>query len=223
MLSNVGNKIKDTKGLVFLERLKYGLYLITHPIDGFWDLNRAKRGGLGVAFCIAGLFFLSVLCKRQLTEWYFGEYYTLRLNVLSEFFTQLGPYALWCVSSWCITSLMDGEGTIKDITMATCYSLIPLVLANFVYVLLSYMLTGRENLILQLVAQVGVVWSYGLIFLSVVVTHQYTVAKSVLVTVLSLLGIVVIMCLGLLVFYLVQQLVGFALDVFKEFSLRIAE
>ena len=38
------------------------------------------------------------------------------------------PFALWTISNWCLTTLFDGEGSYKDIFIATCYSLMPLVI-----------------------------------------------------------------------------------------------
>ena len=33
----------------FFETLRYSLYVIFHPADGFWDLIHAKRGSYGAA------------------------------------------------------------------------------------------------------------------------------------------------------------------------------
>ena len=38
-----------------LSSLRYSLYVIFHPFDGFWDLSREKRGSLGAANIIVFL------------------------------------------------------------------------------------------------------------------------------------------------------------------------
>lgn len=38
------------------------------------------------------------------------------------------PVALWVLANWCLTTLFDGEGTLKDVYIATCYALTPLPL-----------------------------------------------------------------------------------------------
>lgn len=206
-----------------LARLRYGLYLITHPVDGFWDLKHAGKGSFKAAMVIMLLYFFSTLVRRQLMSWYFREAYVYFLNVFTEFASQIGPFALWALACWCITSLLDGEGTMKDISKATAYSLVPMIFTNFIVVIISHLLTSREAMILDLITSIGLIWSLGLVFMSVVVTHQYTVLKSVVVTILSLLGMVVMVVLGLLVFFLVQQLIGFGMEIYTEVIIRLTE
>lgn len=207
----------------FIEQIKYSFYLLTHPIDGFWELKYAHKGSLKLALLIMLFFFVSVLFKRQLTAWQFNSMDPTKLNILSEFFTTIGPYVIWCVSTWCVTSLMEGQGTMKDIVKATCYSLVPLLIANFLGTVISNVIVGREYMIYAIIMNIGLYWTLGLIFLSVVTIHQYSVSKALWVTILSLLGMVIIACLGILLFYLVQQLIGFGMDVLKEYFIRIAE
>jgi hypothetical protein len=212
----------NLKGVIGKE-LKYGFYLAVHPMRGFWEMKNEDKVSLQSAWIIIMLFFLSVLCKRQLTAWQFNPAYTEYLNVWNEFIMSVGPYAIWCVSSWCVTSLMDGQGTMKDIIRATAFSLLPLLFTNFLGVIISHLVVEREVLLYSIITNAGLYWTLGLIFLSIVSIHEYTVFKSIAVTVISIVGMLVIAGLGILLFYLVQQLLGFGMEVWKEFSLRIAE
>lgn len=206
-----------------IKELKYGFYLAVHPMRGFWEMKNEEKVSMRTALIIVMLFFLSVLCKRQLTAWQFNPAYTEYLNVWNEFIMSVGPYAIWCISSWCVTSLLDGQGTMKDIVKATAFSLLPLLLTNFLGVIVSHLVVEREALFYSIITKAGFYWTLGLIFLSIVSIHEYTVFKSIAVTVLSIVGMLVIAGLGILLFYLVQQLIGFGMEVWKEFSLRIAE
>ncbi|MBE5965939.1 MAG: hypothetical protein E7255_03085 [Lachnospiraceae bacterium] len=212
----------NLKGVIGKE-LKYGFYLAVHPMRGFWEMKNEDKVSLQSAWIIIMLFFLSVLCKRQLTAWQFNPAYTEYLNVWNEFIMSVGPYAIWCVSSWCVTSLMDGQGTMKDIIRATAFSLLPLLFTNFLGVIISHLVVEREVLLYSIITNAGLYWTLGLIFLSIVSIHEYTVFKSIAVTVISIVGMLMIAGLGILLFYLVQQLLGFGMEVWKEFSLRIAE
>ena len=44
----------------YLETLRYALYVITHPLDGFWDLTHEKRGSIAAANTIV---LLTVLAR----------------------------------------------------------------------------------------------------------------------------------------------------------------
>ena len=207
----------------FLNQVRYGLYVMTHPIDGFWDLKHANRGSFKSAMVLVFIFFLSTLVRRQLTEWYFNPANTLWVNIPAEIVSNLGPFALFVIASWCVTSLMDGEGTIVDISKTVAYSLVPLTLANFFATFMSHMLTSREAMMLDLIGNIGLIWTVGLIFLSTIVTHQYTVLRAVVVSMITLLGMLVMVILGLLVFFLIQQLVGFGMELSTELLIRINE
>ncbi|MDF2542559.1 MAG: repeat containing protein [Herbinix sp.] len=206
-----------------INEIKYGFYLATHPMRGFWEMKNEDKVSLRSAFIIIMLFFLSVLLKRQMTAWQFNPSNTEYLNVWKEFFMSVGPYGIWCLSSWCVTSLMDGQGTMKDIVKATACSLLPLLITNVLAVMVSHLVVQREAMFYLIITRAGLYWTLGLIFLSIVSIHEYTVFKSVSVTVISVIGMLVIAGLGILLFYLVQQLIGFGMEVWKEFSLRIAE
>ena len=54
-----------------LSSLRYSLYVIFHPFDGFWDLSREKRGSLGAANIIVFLVLLVRLLSMQFTPFLF--------------------------------------------------------------------------------------------------------------------------------------------------------
>ncbi len=53
----------------YLETLKFALYCITHPLDGFWDLTHEKRGSIAAANTILLLTLLANLfsCSIQVS------------------------------------------------------------------------------------------------------------------------------------------------------------
>ena len=50
----------------YLETLKFALYCITHPLDGFWDLTHEKRGTIAAANTILLLTLLANLFKLSM-------------------------------------------------------------------------------------------------------------------------------------------------------------
>ena len=55
--------------------LKYSLYVIFHPFDGFWDLIHEKRGSMGAAHTIIILVVLT-----QIWTWTYSAFPTICLN-----------------------------------------------------------------------------------------------------------------------------------------------
>ena len=121
----------------YLGTLKYALYVITHPFDGFWDLTHEKRGSIAAANTILFLTLLVRIMKLQFTSFVFLQVYWEGINILLYLASVLFPLALWCVGNWGLTTLFDGKGTLKQIYMATCYGLTPYPLIQFPLILFS--------------------------------------------------------------------------------------
>mgnify|MGYP007025199795 CR=1 FL=1 len=66
---------------------------------------------------------------------------------------------LWCISNWCLTSLMDGEGKMRDIIIFTGYSLIPLWLIQFPLVGMSHLITVEEGTFYYVFATISFIWT----------------------------------------------------------------
>ena len=69
----------------------------------------------------------------------------------------------------------------------------------------------------------GFVWCYGMVFLGMMITHQYTVKKAIATAILSIIGMAVIAFIVVLVFFLVQQVFGFVVQLYTEVSFRLNE
>ena len=130
------------------------------------------------------------------------------------------PYLLWAVSNWCLTSLMDGEGGLRDMIMATGYALSPLILSNVLYTALSWVLVQQEGNYIYLIQTVGVLWTCCWVFFAMMITQQYTLGKSMGTALLTIVGMALMVFVFLLLFYLLQQVYSFFLDLYMEILFR---
>lgn len=204
-----------------LNSLKYSLHVIFHPFDGFWDLKREKRGSIIASLIIVLLTICTYSIGRQNTAFLFNFYRLEYLNVIVDIITVLLLYVLWCVSNWCLTSLMDGEGTFIEIANATAYSLVPLILINLPLVALSYMITADEGAFYTTLQLVSFIWAGGLLLISTMITHQYSMKKTILTIICTLVGMAIILFIGLLFISVIQQIINFVLVIYKELRFRM--
>ena len=134
---------------IFLSRilkgLQYSLYLIFHPFKGFWDLKHEKKGNVYSAWVIVCLLSVLLILRRQFTGFILNFNKQNEMNVFVEILSVLAPLGLWCLSNWCITTLVDGEGSLKDIFITTAYALTPVVLINIPMLLLSNVMILEET------------------------------------------------------------------------------
>ena len=204
----------------YWEELLYAFHLIYHPFDGFWDLKHEKRGSVRGAITILGLVILSFYYNS------IGRGYLLNpTGEYSTIFEQAGsvilPLALWVVSNWCLTTLFEGEGSFKDVFVATCYSLFPLVLTLIPATLLSNVVTSAETGIISLLVGLGYVWTGLLIFFGAMTTHDYTLGKNLVMTVATIVGMAIVMFIGILFTSLVSNMVSFVTNIIVELQYRM--
>nr|WP_144922151.1 Yip1 family protein [Paenibacillus bovis] len=200
----------------YLNKLHYSLYVIFHPFDGFWDLKREKRGSLGAALTIMFSLILVYILQRQYTAFLFNLNNLNELNIVLEIVSVLLPFLLWCIANWCLTTLADGEGTFKDIVIATSYALTPLIIINTPLILLSYLINLEEGAFYYFFASISILWSAGLLVLGTMVTHDYSLKKTLLTVLGILISMAVMIFLGLLFTSVIQQIIGFFYVIYKE-------
>lgn len=202
--------------MLYVKELKYGLHVIFHPFDGFWDLKREKRGSLAAAFTFVALTIFITTFEKQCTGFLFNQVRLTDINVVVDILTVLILYVLWCVSNWCLTSLMDGEGKMRDILIATGYALLPIILIRLPMVVMSLAITAEEGTFYYVLDTVSYLWAGALVFFGTMVTHQYSLKKTALTCLCTILGMAIIMFIGLLFFNVIQQMLTFIITVYKE-------
>ncbi|MBP3568510.1 MAG: YIP1 family protein [Lachnospiraceae bacterium] len=200
--------------------IKYAFHVIFHPFDGFWDLKREQRGSLAAALTFVALTIITLTLEKQKTAFLFNPYRLDRINVMVDVITVLLLYVLWCVANWCLTSLMDGEGKLKDIAIATGYALFPVILLRLPMILISYMLTSGEGSFYDVIGVVSYLWAGALLILGTMITHQYSVKKTLLTCICTIVGMGIIMFIGLLFFNVIQQMMTFVSTIYEEIRFR---
>ena len=75
-------------------------------------------------------------------------------------------------------------------------------------------------MIYQTFQVVGAGWSLLLVFLGMMIIHQYTVKKTIVSIIITLLAILAVCFLLLLFFSIAQQILGFATSIAQELTYR---
>lgn len=205
----------------FLQTLKYSLYVITHPFDGFWDLSHEKRGSIAAANFIVFMVLLTRILSLRYTSFMFMYVYWRNVNVFQQCLSILLPLTIWCITNWGLTTLFDGKGKLRDVYMTTAYALTPFVLIQLPMILLSNVITINEGAFYSVLNMISLLWSGGLIICGMMMIHDYTLKKTLLFTLISVLGILIVIFLMLLFFTLVSDGVGYFVSLYREIIFRV--
>ena len=201
------------------QELMYVFHVMFHPFDGFWDLKHEKRGSVRAASTILAVV-LAAFYYQGIGKGYVmnpqGKYTTIAATLISV----LVPLALWMIANWCLTTLFEGEGSFKDIYIASCYALAPLVLFIVPTTIASNVVLANEANIVNMLVVFGFIWAGMLLFFGMMVTHDYSLGKNFLTTLGTILGMVCIMFVAILFSTLLTKLVSFVTNIVTELQYR---
>lgn len=204
----------------YARELRYGLHVIVHPFDGFWDLKRERRGSLRGALTILILFTVLWGIRARFSGYLFTSEPYQDIRVLRQVVGILIPLLLWVISNWCFTTLMDGKGTLRDTFITSCYALTPYVLLSPLQLVLSHVLVNEEMAFYTYLDAVVIIWVIALLFCGMMMTHDYSFSKALVTSLLTLVGICLILFLCLLMFNLFNEVYTFFYNMYKEISFR---
>ncbi len=201
-------------------KLLVPLRFFAHPIDLFNDIKYEKRGSLGVANLLLALYFLEEIIDYFAVAYLFSNNEAQSFSVWPILLRTVVLVLLWCITNWAMSTLQDGKGTFKEIYLATCYALTPLVLFSVPLNLITNMMTLSESMFYSAISSALTLWSLILVFLGTMVVHQFTVRKTIGSVLLSLGMIVIIAFLVLLGFSISQQMTTFVETIITELLRR---
>jgi len=201
--------------------LKYSLYVSVHPLDGFWDLSREKRGSFAAANIIIASAVLVEILRLTLTSFQFVTVNMEFFNAVIVALRILLPVFLWTVANWSLTTLMDGKGRMGDIYMAVCYALTPYVIINAAMILLSRFITFEEGAVYWTLAGFAIVWTAILILAAMMMVHDYSLAKTFLSSLLTIVGMGVMVFIFVIFFSLVSDAAAYFVSLYKEILFRV--
>jgi hypothetical protein len=200
--------------------LKYSLYVAVHPLDGFWDLTHEKRGSLAAANVIVATAVIVEVLRITLTSFQFVTVNMEYFNAVIVAMRILLPIGLWVVANWSFTTLMDGKGRMIDIYMAVAYALAPFVIINAVMILLSQFITFEEGALYWVLAGFSGIWTGILILAGMMMIHDYSILKTLVSSLLTIVGMGIIVFIFVVFFSLISDAVAYFVSLYKEILFR---
>lgn len=216
LIGRIADRSQTVSALLFSKHIIYA------PFDGYWVQKREKKGNVLSGIVIIALLFLSFVVQTESTGFCFrtAQDELTHLNIFLELAKAILPIMLWCVSNWCITTLMGGSGNFRDIFIFSTFALVPYIFTSFLYTALSNVLALEEGALLSILMAVGILYSAFLMLAAVCSVHECSFGKAILTIALTLLGMAVIVFIAILFFNLLNKFFDFAISIYNEIRLR---
>lgn len=204
-----------------LTKTQWVKHTVFHPFEGYEDLRWKKGGSLKISFIIVFILFVARIIYSRLYGFQFYIEYDKLFNIIPYITQSIVVFAAWVIGNWSICTLLDGEGTMKNICIFSSYALIPYITQLLVTSFLSHFLIYDEVIFINLISYIGVGWSIVLMFSAIKTVHQYSFIKTVIAIVLTVVAMLIILFLLVLLLSLLQQVYVFIYSLYTEILYRI--
>ena len=205
----------------FWKSLRYALYAVVHPVDGFWDLTHEKRGSYSAATTILVLAIAAYVIRLRYTSFIFIQVYWEDLNIFMYIASVLLPFMLFVVGNWALTTLFDGKGRLGQVYIATCYAITPYPLIQFPLMFLSNFITVDESEFYTAMYVISLIWVLFIGILGMSQVHEYGFGKNILFLIATVFAMLVMIFLLMLFFSMVSQGVAYFISLTKEMLYRL--
>ncbi len=199
----------------------YGFTAARHPLDSYYDIRVGKKGTVLGASILYAILFISFMLY-MLAKGFIYQYYDVQdidiNSVVVGFFAIIGLFVL---CNYLVTSINDGEGSLKQVYMIPAYASVPISVALLAITALSYCVTTNEAFFLSVALLIGSVWSLILIYIGLQTVHNYSAGETVKSVLLTFLLIFVVIIVILIVTIMWDQVWTFVSTIGKEMAQNV--
>ena len=210
-----------TRKLPFLRDLALARHMDRHPDDCGYEIGKNRAGSVMGAAIIYLVFFAAYMLYQ--TQKGFIYQYT-DVQDMDIGFIVLGFWVLLGAFIFCnylVTSINDGNGTLRQIFMVPAYSLLPTIAALLAVTLVSHVLTYNESFLLTLIMIAGISWSVVVLFIGLQTIHQYSFKETVMSIILTLIFMLIIAIVCIILSMMWNSLSSFLTSVGKELIFNV--
>lgn len=212
---------KKKKNIILVKNIKWksALGIILHPVDTFYEIKRNNNGSVFIATLFLVAWYVFKILGFS-TGFIFNKTDISSANAWYALAQTFGLAFLFIFVNWLVCVLCEGKGTLKQIYIGVCYSTAPLILQSIGYLILSNVLTIGEAQFITILNYVCIIYTAILLIMAIINIQEFSFGKFLFTTVVTLLGMILVVFLIFLLVILVQQAVDFVKTVFLEVMYR---
>ncbi|MDQ0060160.1 YIP1 family protein [Paenibacillus harenae] len=194
--------------------------VLVHPIDFFHDIQEPGRIKWRDAAVVMLLTYIARMVAILATGYAFETREPYEISFLHEFIWLIVPWLTWSVANWAVSAILEGEGKFKEVFVGSAFAFVPYMVFIVPVTLLTNVIALDEDSIYSFLINLTIVWVAWLLLLKVKIINDFELVKMLWITFLSIVGILIIWFVGILMFGLMNQLINFVVDLFKELNFR---
>lgn len=197
-------------------KLRTAVTAFYHPFNSFNAIREKGLGSIIIATVFLFIFYAIRITATLEAGYLYNGVDTENFNAIFIFLGTVGIVFLWTVINWAVSVLFDGKGRYKDIYCATCYSLSPLIIYYFIFLILSHTSVPSANSGLETLWTICVLLTAILLLISMTVLHDFSFFKSIGTAFLTVIGMGIAVFVIFIVLTLGQDAIAFIVSIVNE-------
>ena len=209
---------KITKQELKSKLITFPLHVLVSPFKGFDELKTQNRGSMLFAVVVmillgAAHIYSSVGLSFVYRGWSLD---VPTVNMFGLIMFTYSPILLICVSNWLVTAITNGNGKLKEIFLVYCHAAVISIFCITLATFLSNFVTLDEVAFLRMIFGFGQVTLYFYLFMGLLVIHEYSLLRGIVMVILTVLAMLIIVFILTLFFSLVSELIFFIILIVQE-------
>lgn len=204
-----------------MSKTGYLFYILRHPVDGYHEMKNNNKFSMLRANILLGLWVLLSILEWGYIDWDYRTNFA-DVELLFVLATTVLLFVMSVLSNWSFCTLLDGKGRFKEIWVVCAYALLPYLICGYIRVILSFFMVTDEAVFLTYFQSVALIWSFFLIVVGLSALHEYSIKKTLVSILLTILGDMIIIFLMVLVSGLVTQIYNFFVTIVSEIYYRLS-
>lgn len=213
----VSCKLKKNNAVIIKNpKIKTMLNVPFHPFYSFTAVKYNNLGSVKIASVIMVLFYLVSVLETTASGFLYLRTDLQHYNTLITLAQTIGIFLLWTVSNWLVCTLFGGIGKLKEIYIATSYSLIPMICFTFLRFVLSHFLPLSAMSVLEGIKVVVLIYTFFLLSISLMTVHEFSFSKFIGTGLVTIFCMIMVVFIVFMVIILLQQFWNFIYSIVIE-------
>jgi len=201
-------------------KISHFFYTLLHPFDGFGSVIAKGNGSLAIGCALMMLLYISAVLKETKSGFAFSYFNPDTYNSIFTLVKTVGIVVLWTLVNWAVGILFGGLGKIRNIFIVITYSFAPLIISNILYTVFSNVMLESEAGFLNIMVTLFWIYTLFLIIAGTVKIQDFSFGRFVGTSILTIIGILIVIFLVFCIFLLMQQCVMFFGTIVNEIIYR---
>ena len=187
-----------------------------HPMDCYYEVSKSREGSVPAASIMIVLLFIAFMLYQTQKGFVYQMQDVQDMDIGFIVFGFWALLALFIFCNYLVTSIYDGNGSLKKIFLVVAYGSLPLTVSLLAVTLISYGLAYNEAFLLTIIMIVGIVWSLVTVFIGLQTIHEYSFKETVMSIILTLMFMLIVAVVLIILSIMWNSLWSFITSVGKE-------